>query len=259
MIVGKSPHRHTVQTLMWIRCPLPAAWSDGAVVITILLKRLLSCLWNKIKCIKLNKSVWSLSGSGVYVSLFSPLTACSWNGKECTLGVHIDEGFTLFTEEMGVRKRILLQHPFEHLKMSSDDGVRMMFLDFGGPEAEIVSGTLGFMSGFMVGLSRRGKSASFTTIYIWTISVAAVVSDIPSTSLSATGPSLLSEDARLHHPLVPVGQGQAPWPPGMTRPSQNIHIKSFSSYHRTQEFPRRTRHRKRCQLTCFLVSSLLGF
>lgn len=40
---------------------------------------------------------------------------------------------------MGVRKRVLLQHPFEHLKMSSDDGVRMMFLDFGGPEAEIVS------------------------------------------------------------------------------------------------------------------------
>lgn len=66
-------------------------------------------------------------------------SACSWNGKDCTLGVHIDEGFTLFTEEMGVRKSILLQQPFERLKMSSDDGVRMMFLDFGGPEAEIVS------------------------------------------------------------------------------------------------------------------------
>ncbi|KAM8867262.1 alpha-1-syntrophin [Synchiropus picturatus] len=63
--------------------------------------------------------------------------ACNWNGKECTLGVHIDEGFTLFTEEMGVRKSVLLQHPFERLRMSSDDGVRMMFLDFGGPEAEI--------------------------------------------------------------------------------------------------------------------------
>ncbi|KAK7880255.1 hypothetical protein WMY93_030622 [Mugilogobius chulae] len=61
-------------------------------------------------------------------------TACSWNGKECTLGVHIDEGFTLYTEEMGVRKSVLLQQPFERLKMSSDDGVRMMFLDFGGPE-----------------------------------------------------------------------------------------------------------------------------
>lgn len=67
------------------------------------------------------------------------LAACSWNGKECTLGVHIDDGFTLFTEEMGIRKSILLQHPFERLRMSSDDGVRMMFLDFGGPEAEIVS------------------------------------------------------------------------------------------------------------------------
>ncbi|XP_019716632.1 alpha-1-syntrophin [Hippocampus comes] len=64
-------------------------------------------------------------------------TACSWNGKECTLGVHIDDGFTLFTEELGVRKSVLLQHPFERLRMSSDDGVRMMFLDFGGPEAEI--------------------------------------------------------------------------------------------------------------------------
>ncbi|KAM8916800.1 alpha-1-syntrophin isoform 2-T2 [Spinachia spinachia] len=63
--------------------------------------------------------------------------ACSWNGKECTLGVHIDEGFTLFTQEMGVRKSILLQQPFERLRMSSDDGVRMMFLDFGGQEAEI--------------------------------------------------------------------------------------------------------------------------
>ncbi|KAM6979858.1 alpha-1-syntrophin isoform 2-T2 [Aplochiton taeniatus] len=64
-------------------------------------------------------------------------TACSWNGKQCTLGVHIDEGFTLFTEEMGVRKSVLLQQPFERLRMSSDDGVRMIFLDFGGPEAEI--------------------------------------------------------------------------------------------------------------------------
>lgn len=124
----------------------------------------ISCLWNKTKCIKLNKHVWSLFDSSVHVSLFSILAACSWNGKECTLGVHIDEGFTLFTEDMGVRKRILLQHPFEHLKMSSDDGVRMMFLDFGGPEAEIVSGTLRFMSEFMGGHSRRGKSASFTTI-----------------------------------------------------------------------------------------------
>ncbi|XP_051562575.1 alpha-1-syntrophin-like [Myxocyprinus asiaticus] len=64
-------------------------------------------------------------------------TACSWNGKSCMLSIHIDKGFSLFTEEAGVRKNILLQQPFERLRMSSDDGVRMIFLDFGGPEAEI--------------------------------------------------------------------------------------------------------------------------
>ncbi|XP_016091736.1 alpha-1-syntrophin-like [Sinocyclocheilus grahami] len=64
-------------------------------------------------------------------------TACSWNGKSCMLSVHIDKGFSLFTEEAGVRRTVLLQQPFERLRMSSDDGVRMMFLDFGGPEAEI--------------------------------------------------------------------------------------------------------------------------
>lgn len=64
--------------------------------------------------------------------------ACSWNGQQCMLSVHIDNGFSLFTEEAGVRRHILLQQPFERLRMSSDDGVRMIFLDFGGPEAEIV-------------------------------------------------------------------------------------------------------------------------
>ncbi|XP_052456330.1 alpha-1-syntrophin-like [Carassius gibelio] len=64
-------------------------------------------------------------------------TACSWNGKSCMLSVHIDKGFSLFTEESGVRRNVLLQEPFERLRMSSDDGVRMIFLDFGGPEAEI--------------------------------------------------------------------------------------------------------------------------
>ncbi|XP_030632583.1 alpha-1-syntrophin [Chanos chanos] len=63
--------------------------------------------------------------------------ACTWNGQPCMLRVHIDEGFSLFKEEGGVRRSVLLQQPFERLRMSSDDGIRMMFLDFGGPEAEI--------------------------------------------------------------------------------------------------------------------------
>lgn len=70
--------------------------------------------------------------------------------------MHIDEGFTLFTEEMGVRKSVLLKQPFERLRMSSDDGVRMMFLDFGGPEAEIVSCTFSF---------DRHKMAALLTVH----------------------------------------------------------------------------------------------
>lgn len=37
------------------------------------------------------------------------------------------------------KPQVLLSYPFEKLKMSSDDGVRMLFLDFGGKEGEIVS------------------------------------------------------------------------------------------------------------------------
>lgn len=37
------------------------------------------------------------------------------------------------------RRRPLLSYSFEKLKMSSDDGIRMLLLDFGGEEGEIVS------------------------------------------------------------------------------------------------------------------------
>uniref|UniRef100_A0A8C8AYK9 Syntrophin alpha 1 n=1 Tax=Otus sunia TaxID=257818 RepID=A0A8C8AYK9_9STRI len=63
--------------------------------------------------------------------------ACSWKGQDCTLSVHIDKGFTISTTEPGLSKTILLQQPFEKLQMSSDDGTKMLYLDFGGPEGEI--------------------------------------------------------------------------------------------------------------------------
>lgn len=65
--------------------------------------------------------------------------ACSWKGQDCTLSIHIDKGFTISTTEPGLSKTILLQQPFEKLQMSSDDGTKMLYLDFGGPEGEIVS------------------------------------------------------------------------------------------------------------------------
>ncbi|XP_068063553.1 alpha-1-syntrophin [Anomalospiza imberbis] len=63
--------------------------------------------------------------------------ACTWKGQDCTLTVHIDKGFTISTSEPGLSRTILLQQPFEKLQMSSDDGIKMLYLDFGGPEGEI--------------------------------------------------------------------------------------------------------------------------
>nr|XP_014347419.1 PREDICTED: alpha-1-syntrophin isoform X3 [Latimeria chalumnae] len=63
--------------------------------------------------------------------------ACRWKEQNCVLAIHIERGFTLYAEESGLSKNILFSQPFEKLKMSSDDGIRMMYLDFGGPEGEI--------------------------------------------------------------------------------------------------------------------------
>ncbi|XP_069508234.1 alpha-1-syntrophin isoform X2 [Ambystoma mexicanum] len=67
------------------------------------------------------------------------ITACTWNGKECALSIHIEKGFTVFTEEPGLSKILLLKQPFEKLRMSSDDGATMLYLDFGSPEGEILN------------------------------------------------------------------------------------------------------------------------
>ncbi|XP_077804726.1 alpha-1-syntrophin isoform X2 [Macaca mulatta] len=65
-------------------------------------------------------------------------TACTWNGRPCSLSVHIDKGFTLWAAEPGAARAVLLRQPFEKLQMSSDDGASLLFLDFGGAEGEIL-------------------------------------------------------------------------------------------------------------------------
>ncbi|XP_076594322.1 beta-1-syntrophin [Chaetodon auriga] len=78
-------------------------------------------------------------------------TSCLYQGQECRLVIHYEQGFSVLAdptlgdredmEERGActptRPRVLLSYPYEKLKMSSDDGVRMLFLDFGGKEGEI--------------------------------------------------------------------------------------------------------------------------
>ncbi|XP_051921715.1 beta-1-syntrophin isoform X1 [Hippocampus zosterae] len=78
-------------------------------------------------------------------------TSCLYLGQECRLVIHYEQGFSVLAEpkprdsENGdegrpltpTKKRVLLSYPYEKLRMSSDDGVRMLFLDFGGKEGEI--------------------------------------------------------------------------------------------------------------------------
>lgn len=60
------------------------------------------------------------------------------------------------------KPQVLLSYPFEKLKMSSDDGVRMLFLDFGGKEGEIVSGFFFFFGSFFVFLTSHLDTQTVT-------------------------------------------------------------------------------------------------
>lgn len=54
--------------------------------------------------------------------------------------IHYNHGFSLATDPQdGAFPKTIVQFPYEKLKMSSDDGIRMLYLDFGGKDGEIVS------------------------------------------------------------------------------------------------------------------------
>lgn len=73
-----------------------------------------------------------------------PAPACTYRNQECRLTIHYDNGFSISTEpQEGAFPKTIIQSPYEKLKMSSDDGIRMLYLDFGGKEGEIVS--VGFL------------------------------------------------------------------------------------------------------------------
>ncbi|XP_045461764.1 beta-1-syntrophin [Harmonia axyridis] len=55
---------------------------------------------------------------------------CSWKGRPAQLVIHYENGFTLL--EAGTGSRTLWRHSFDQLRHSSDDGKKMLLLDFGG-------------------------------------------------------------------------------------------------------------------------------
>ncbi|MBN3272969.1 SNTB2 protein, partial [Polyodon spathula] len=66
--------------------------------------------------------------------------ACTLNEQDVRLTVHYENGFTIAKEGAGPGSgsTVLYRYPFEKLKMSGDDGIRNLYLDFGGPEGEMV-------------------------------------------------------------------------------------------------------------------------
>ena len=68
------------------------------------------------------------------------LSACTYKNQKCRLTIHYENGFSITTEpQEGAFPKTIIQAPYEKLKMSSDDGIRMLYLDFGGKDGELVS------------------------------------------------------------------------------------------------------------------------
>lgn len=64
---------------------------------------------------------------------------CVLNMQEVRLTLHYERGFTVSREPPDPSGgMVLYRYPYEKLKMSADDGVRKLYLDFGGPEGELV-------------------------------------------------------------------------------------------------------------------------
>ncbi|KOC70641.1 Beta-1-syntrophin [Habropoda laboriosa] len=72
---------------------------------------------------------------------------CTWQGKACQLVVNHEDGFALYVAgarggggngvSPGSPPAPLWRRSFDKLKMSADDGARLLWLDFGGEDGEI--------------------------------------------------------------------------------------------------------------------------
>jgi len=62
------------------------------------------------------------------------LIAAGWQGQDCKLTLHHDTGFTLIStkqRDSTEKPTVLWSYPYDKLRMSADDGQRLLWLDFG--------------------------------------------------------------------------------------------------------------------------------
>ena len=67
-------------------------------------------------------------------SLYDCVPAATWQGQKGKLTLHYENGFVLNTPKTipdGEKPRLLWHFPYEKLRMSADDGHRLLWLDFG--------------------------------------------------------------------------------------------------------------------------------
>ncbi|KAK2722002.1 beta-1-syntrophin-like isoform X2 [Artemia franciscana] len=65
---------------------------------------------------------------------------CTWRGQHCHLSIHLDKGICLAADDAPSTQcsppRVMWQYSFEKLRITSDDGLRLMKFVFYGPDGE---------------------------------------------------------------------------------------------------------------------------
>lgn len=98
------------------------------------------------------------------------VSGCMYKGQDCRLVIHYELGFSVLPEGEPSHGHPLFSYPFEKLRMSSDDGVRMLYLDFGGKEGEIVSTSCLYIFTCLLFLRKYFLSCLCYLSYGWFIS-----------------------------------------------------------------------------------------
>lgn len=143
---------------------------------------------------------------------------CTLGGQEVQLSIHYEGGFTISRDEPGAS--VLFRYPYERLKMSADDGIRTLYLDFGGPEGELVRrgqpasppGLRGSSPCFLLlspipAASQLPRLTGFgwlepPALQSWDMGAADTTLHLPP----GAGPALLPQAHRLRPAHLPVGQ-----------------------------------------------------
>lgn len=146
---------------------------------------------------------------------------CTLGGQEVQLSIHYENGFSVCRPEAG--GSVLFRYPYERLKMSADDGIRTLYLDFGGPEGELVRrGQLGSPPGsgdllpgggscFPLSLQHRAAYRELGAPCPGCplgrlVGCGGADTAVPLPPTPGAGPALLPQAHRLHPAHLPLGQ-----------------------------------------------------